>query len=86
MTEPQLPAYARATATPDLSHVFDLQHSSWHCQILNPLSKAGIEPATSWFLVGFVSNAPQLGQGFLKAFHFNETELEVVDDAFIDNV
>ena len=24
----------------DLSHIFDLHHSSWKCQILNPLSKA----------------------------------------------
>ena len=38
--EPQLPAYTTATATPDLSHVFSLHHSSRHCWILNPLSKA----------------------------------------------
>ena len=38
--EPQLPADARAIATPDLSRVFDLQHSSWQRRILNPLSKA----------------------------------------------
>ena len=25
---------------PDLSHVWDLHHSSWQCQILNPLSEA----------------------------------------------
>ena len=25
---------------PDPSHVFDLHHSSWQCQILNPLSEA----------------------------------------------
>ena len=36
----QLPVYARATATPDPSHVCDLHHSSRQCQILNPLSKA----------------------------------------------
>ena len=29
-----------ATATPDLSHVYDLHCSSWQGQILNPLSKA----------------------------------------------
>ena len=29
-----------ATATQDLSHVFDLHHSSWQPQILNPLSEA----------------------------------------------
>ena len=37
--ELQLPAYARATATPDPSHVCDLHHSSWQCWILNPLSE-----------------------------------------------
>ena len=37
--KPQLPAYARATATPDPSCVCDLHHSSWQHQILSPLSK-----------------------------------------------
>ena len=36
--EPQLPA--TATATPDLSRVCDLHHSSWQRRILNPRSKA----------------------------------------------
>ena len=35
-----LPAYATATATQDLSRVFDLHHSSWQRRILNPLSQA----------------------------------------------
>ena len=38
--ELQLPAYAKTIATQDLSCVCDLHHSSWQCQILNPLSKA----------------------------------------------
>ena len=38
--EPQPLAYTTAIATPDLSRVFDLHHSSQQCQILNPLSKA----------------------------------------------
>ena len=38
--ELQLPAYATATEMPDLSHVYNLHHSSWQCQILNPLNKA----------------------------------------------
>ena len=43
--EPQLQAYARATAprataTPDPSHIGDLHHSSWQCRILNPLREA----------------------------------------------
>ena len=33
-------AYATATAMPDLSHIWDLHHSSRQLQILNPLSKA----------------------------------------------
>ena len=37
--ELQLPAWTTATATQDLSHVFDLHHSSWQRQILNPLSE-----------------------------------------------
>ena len=36
----QLPAYATATAMPDLSPVCHLHHSSWQCQILNPVSEA----------------------------------------------
>ena len=38
--ELQLPACATVTATPDASHIFDLHHSSWQLQIINPLSKA----------------------------------------------
>ena len=37
----QLPAYTTAIAVPDLSCVWDLHHSWWQCQILNPLSKTG---------------------------------------------
>ena len=52
-------AYAIATAMPDLSHTCNLHHSSQQCQILNPLMEARDRTATSWFLVGFVSAAPQ---------------------------
>ena len=38
--EPQPLAYARATATRDLSHICDLHHSSQQYRILNPPSKA----------------------------------------------
>ena len=38
--ELQPSAYATATATLDLSHVCDLYHSSWQCQILNALMEA----------------------------------------------
>ena len=36
----QLPAYGTVTATPDLSHICDLHHSSPQHQILTPLSQA----------------------------------------------
>ena len=39
-SQPQLPAYATVTATPDPSHVYNLHHSSWQHWILNPLSDA----------------------------------------------
>ena len=39
--ELDLQPLAYATATQDLSHVWDLHHSSWQCQILNPLREAG---------------------------------------------
>ena len=38
--ELQLPAYATATTMQDPSHICDLHHSSWQCQITDPLSKA----------------------------------------------
>ena len=38
--ELQLPAYVTAIASPDLSHIRDLHHSSQQRWILNPLSKA----------------------------------------------
>ena len=39
-SELQLPADTRATAMQDLSRVFDLHHSPWQHQILNPLREA----------------------------------------------
>ena len=43
----------------NLGSFCNVHHSSQQCQILSPLSKARIKPATSWSLVGFVSTAPQ---------------------------
>ena len=45
--ELQLLAYATTTATQDLSHFCKLHYSSRQCWIFNPLSEAGIEPASS---------------------------------------
>ena len=39
-SELQLLVYTTATTTGDPSRICDLHHSSWQCQILNPLSKA----------------------------------------------
>lgn len=39
-SEPQLPAYTTAAATPDVSYICDLHPSSQQCRILNPLSRA----------------------------------------------
>ena len=38
--ELQLPTYTTATAMQDPSLVCDLHHSSWQCQVLDPLSEA----------------------------------------------
>ena len=54
--ELHLPAYATATATQDPSHVCDLHHSSRQCGSLTHWVSRRIEPAISWFLVGFVNH------------------------------
>ena len=54
-SEPWPQACAIATASPDLSHICNLCCSLGQCQILNPLSEAGIKPASSWILVGFLT-------------------------------
>ena len=38
-SELQLSVYTTAAAVLDPSCIFDLHHSSWQCQILNPLSE-----------------------------------------------
>ena len=54
--ELQMPAYATATATWNPSRICDLCHSSWQCQILNPLSEARDQIRNLRFLVGFVNH------------------------------
>jgi len=51
-SELQLLAYTTAAATRDPSCVCNLHHSSWQCQILNPLSKP--REVASWILVGLL--------------------------------
>ena len=48
-------AYTTATATQDLSRVWDLHHSSWQCWIFSHSARPGMEPASSWILVGFIN-------------------------------
>ena len=58
-SELKLRAYTTATAVWDPSRICDLRHSSWQCQILNPLVGPEIEPASSWILDKFVSTRSQ---------------------------
>ena len=53
--ELQLLAYAIATATPDLSSICDIDHSSWQCQTLNPPSEARDQPHILMGSVGFIT-------------------------------
>ena len=57
--ELQLPAYTTATATQDLSGICDLHHHS-SGDAWSPTHRAmpGIEPKSSWILVGFISAMP----------------------------
>ena len=63
-SELQLPAYATATATQDLSRISDLHHRSQQHRILNPLMGPGIESASSWILVRFVSTETGTPESF----------------------
>ena len=58
-SEQQLPTYTTATATPDPSHVCNLQHSHGHAGSLTHWARPGMEPASSWMPVRFISAAPQ---------------------------
>ena len=57
---------ATATATWDPSHVCELHHSSRQHRILNPLSRAGVELTTSWFLVRFINHWATTGTSTSK--------------------
>ena len=59
--ELHLLAYTAATATWDLSHVWDLHHSSRHHQILNPLDEAGDQALILVVLVRFITTEPRWG-------------------------
>ena len=55
-SELQLQAYTIDTTMLDPSCFCNIHHSLQQCQILNPLSKARIEPASSWILLRFVTS------------------------------
>ena len=57
--ELQLRAYSTAIATQDLSHICNLCLSLWQYQLLNPLRRLGIKPASSQRLCRFLSHLPQ---------------------------
>ena len=57
--ELQLLAYATATATADLSRVWTYTTAHSNAGSSNHWVRPGIEPATLWFLVGFVSTMPR---------------------------
>ena len=54
--EMKLPAYATATATWDLSHIYDLDTACSNTRSLTHWERAGIEPTSSWTLVGFLTH------------------------------
>ena len=72
-SELQLLAYATATATPDLSRVCNLHHSSRQHRILNPLSKARdgthnlVFPSWICFCCSHMLNPLHLGQNSKKS-------------------
>ena len=57
--ELQPPAYATATALRDLSLVCDLHQAHGNAGSLTHWARPGIQPMSSWILVGFVSTAPR---------------------------
>ena len=74
-SELQPPAYTRATATRDPSRVCNLHHSSRQRRILNPLTRPGTQPATSWFLVGFINHCATKGTPALNFFCLEVTHI-----------
>ena len=58
-SEVQLSAYTTARAMWDPSHIYDPYHSSRQHGSLTHQARPGIELASSWILVGFVTAEPQ---------------------------
>ena len=60
-SELQLPVYTTATAIPDPSCIWDLYHGSRDVGSLAHWGRPGIEPASSWILVGFLTHSATTG-------------------------
>ena len=58
-SELQLPAYATATVTQDLSHICEYTTAHGNAGYLTHLMRPGIEPTSSWILVSFNTAEPQ---------------------------
>ena len=58
-SELQLPAYATATATPDLATSVICTTAHGNARSLTYSSRRGIEPMSSWILLGFITTEPQ---------------------------
>ena len=69
-SELQLHTYTRAMATVDPSHICDPCCSMQQCQILNPLSRSGIEPTSSWTLCQVLSHWATAGTPLLCFYLF----------------
>ena len=62
-SELQPPAYARTTETWDLSHICNLHHTTAHgnARSVTHWARPGIEPMSSWMLVGFINHWATMG-------------------------
>ena len=57
----QLLTDATAIVIPELSPIWELRHSLWQCQILNPLTEARMEPSSSWLQLGCLTHRATTG-------------------------
>ena len=68
--ELQLPAYTTATAMQDMSTSATYTTAHSNTGSLTPQARPGLEPTTSWILVGFFTAEPQWELLFLFLFVF----------------
>ena len=70
-SEIQLPAYTTTTAMWDPSCICDLHHSPWQHRPFMHWARPGIEPISSWVLVGFVNPWATMGTPNILLFSFS---------------